>query len=116
MKHKQCVKKTGVILHNHIALPLENDVSATPDPNALPAAHLNNEGDERYALDQLSQFFVHRDYFSSVSLALILSKFGSARASLLLSEYWITPARSITKTARFGTPPIGKFSCGRKES
>ena len=55
-------------------------------------------------------------YLISASFALILSKFGNCFASSLPSAYWITPFLSTMNAERFGTPPIPRLICGRKES
>lgn len=55
-------------------------------------------------------------HFSSSSLVLIFSKFGNFPGSSLLSAYWIRPFLSTTNAERFGTPPMPKSICGRKES
>ncbi len=57
-----------------------------------------------------------RHYFNSASLALILSKFGSSRASSSTSAYCTTPSRSMRKAERLATPAKPRLSCGRKES
>src|ERR1700731_2437497 len=54
-------------------------------------------------------------HFNSANFALTFSKLGSARASSLLSAYWMMPLRSIMNTARLGTPPIPRFICGTDE-